>query len=136
MGYTLKVTNRSRKGLKGLPPTIELPDDATVDASAFPLATAVLHSTPADVDTVMVDGKIRKRDGHLVGQDVQDIRERAKAGLQRIMANLSQKRAEMTSDEVRQYVLNVERLTRANLAKAYSEEASTCDPFRNDLPGS
>ncbi|KAJ8128970.1 hypothetical protein O1611_g4662 [Lasiodiplodia mahajangana] len=31
MVYTLKVSNRGRKGLKGLPPTIELPDDATVE---------------------------------------------------------------------------------------------------------
>ncbi|KAI0882565.1 3-oxo-5-alpha-steroid 4-dehydrogenase-domain-containing protein [Annulohypoxylon maeteangense] len=30
-GLTLKVTNRSRKGLKGLPSTIEVPEDATVD---------------------------------------------------------------------------------------------------------
>ncbi|OTA55288.1 enoyl reductase TSC13 [Hypoxylon sp. EC38] len=30
-GLTLKITNRSRKGLKGLPPSIELPDNATVE---------------------------------------------------------------------------------------------------------
>ncbi|KAI2468297.1 3-oxo-5-alpha-steroid 4-dehydrogenase-domain-containing protein [Annulohypoxylon bovei var. microspora] len=39
-GLTLKVTNRSRKGLKGLPPTIELPDDATVDDAKQAVARA------------------------------------------------------------------------------------------------
>ncbi|KAI1825426.1 3-oxo-5-alpha-steroid 4-dehydrogenase-domain-containing protein [Xylaria intraflava] len=44
MGYTLKVTNRSRKGLKGLPPTIELPDDATVEFAKKAIARATKTS--------------------------------------------------------------------------------------------
>lgn len=38
--------------------------------SVFPLATAVLHSTTSDVDTVLIDDMVRKRYGCLVGQDV------------------------------------------------------------------
>ncbi|KAI0455974.1 3-oxo-5-alpha-steroid 4-dehydrogenase-domain-containing protein [Xylaria acuta] len=44
MGFTLKVTNRSRKGLKGLPPTIELPDDATVEFAKREIASATKTS--------------------------------------------------------------------------------------------
>ncbi|KAI1433226.1 3-oxo-5-alpha-steroid 4-dehydrogenase-domain-containing protein [Xylaria sp. CBS 124048] len=44
MGFTLKVTSRSRKGLKGLPPTIELPDDATVEFAKKEIARATKTS--------------------------------------------------------------------------------------------
>ncbi|KAI0547374.1 3-oxo-5-alpha-steroid 4-dehydrogenase-domain-containing protein [Xylaria curta] len=44
MGFTLKVTNRSRQGLKGLPPTIELPDDATVEFTKKQIASATKTS--------------------------------------------------------------------------------------------
>ncbi|RAH42492.1 composite domain of metallo-dependent hydrolase [Aspergillus brunneoviolaceus CBS 621.78] len=73
-----------------------------LSASAYPLATAVLHSSPADVDTVMVKGEVRKRDGHLVGHDIADIRLKAKAGLQRIMENVERMRPEMTIEGIRQ----------------------------------
>ncbi|KAI1107404.1 3-oxo-5-alpha-steroid 4-dehydrogenase-domain-containing protein [Jackrogersella minutella] len=39
-GLSLKITNRSRKGLKGLPPSIELPDDATVEDAKKAVARA------------------------------------------------------------------------------------------------
>ncbi|KAI0484240.1 3-oxo-5-alpha-steroid 4-dehydrogenase-domain-containing protein [Xylariaceae sp. FL0804] len=39
-GLTLKVTSRSRKGLRNLPPTIELPDDATVEYAKKVIAKA------------------------------------------------------------------------------------------------
>ncbi|KAI1157598.1 3-oxo-5-alpha-steroid 4-dehydrogenase-domain-containing protein [Nemania serpens] len=44
MGFTLKVTNRSRKGLRGLPPTIELPDSATVEHAKKEIARATKTS--------------------------------------------------------------------------------------------
>ncbi|KAI6083874.1 3-oxo-5-alpha-steroid 4-dehydrogenase-domain-containing protein [Hypoxylon rubiginosum] len=40
-GLSLKVTARSRKGLKGLPPSIELPGDATIDDAKIAVAKAV-----------------------------------------------------------------------------------------------
>ena len=60
------------------------------DINVAPVAnveTAVVQSaTPANVDTVMVDGKIVKRGGRLVGYDVAAIVERAKASSLRIRA--------------------------------------------------
>ncbi|KAI0428781.1 3-oxo-5-alpha-steroid 4-dehydrogenase-domain-containing protein [Xylaria sp. FL1042] len=40
MTFTLKLTNRSRKGLKDLPPTLSLPDDATVEFTKKEIARA------------------------------------------------------------------------------------------------
>jgi len=58
------------------------------DINVAPVAnveTAVVQSaTPANVDMVMVDGKIVKRGGKLVGYDVEAIVERAKASARRI----------------------------------------------------
>ncbi|KAL0930082.1 amidohydrolase [Colletotrichum truncatum] len=90
-----------------------------LSASAFPLGTAVLHSTPADVETVMIDGKVVKRDGRLVGQDVEAIRAKARKGLQNILENMKSMPAEMNPSEFRAYHLGAERMTRANLALAY-----------------
>lgn len=101
-----------------------------LSASAYPLATAVLHSGPAEVDTVMIKGEIKKLDGRLVGQDVDEIRHKAKAGLERIMNNLANVRPEMTPDEVREYFLRAENMTRANLAKAYFGEGVRGDWMR------
>ncbi|KAI1481311.1 3-oxo-5-alpha-steroid 4-dehydrogenase-domain-containing protein [Daldinia eschscholtzii] len=39
-GLSLKVTNRSRKGLRGLPPSVELPEDATVEDAKKAIARA------------------------------------------------------------------------------------------------
>ncbi|CAG8014675.1 unnamed protein product [Penicillium salamii] len=93
-----------------------------ISASAYPLGTAVLHSSPADVDVVMVRGEIKKRDGGLVGQNIPEIRAKAKAGLQHIMKNLEDMRPEMKQEEIRQFLLGAENVTRKNLAKAYFGE--------------
>lgn len=101
-----------------------------LSSSAYPLGTAVLHSTAADVDTVMVDGVIRKRGGFLVGYDLDSIRAKAKAGLNRILDNLENMQPEMKPEEVRQYVLDAERSSRANLARAYIGESDRGDWMR------
>ncbi|RJE17842.1 Amidohydrolase family [Aspergillus sclerotialis] len=93
-----------------------------LSTSAFPLWTAILHSSSADIDTVMVDGVVRKRGGQLVGYDLEGIKTKAKAALQRTMANLSNFRPEMTAKEVDQFLLDTERLTRSNLAGAYKAQ--------------
>ncbi|WP_439678613.1 amidohydrolase family protein [Embleya sp. MST-111070] len=49
-----------------------------------PVGTVVLQSTAADVDTVLVGGRIRKRAGRLVGIDRAAVRSRAAAALARI----------------------------------------------------
>lgn len=101
-----------------------------ISSSAYPLGTAVLHSSPADVDTVMVRGEIKKRDGVLVGHNIPEIRVKAKAGLQRIMENLEGMKPEMKPDEIRQYLLDAENLTRSNLAQAYFGEKERGDWMR------
>jgi 5-methylthioadenosine/S-adenosylhomocysteine deaminase len=60
----------------------------TTDLNIAPLAqieaTVVLSATPANVDTVMVDGRILKRDGKLLHCDVPGIVERAERSAWRI----------------------------------------------------
>ena len=60
----------------------------TTDLNVTPLAnietTVVQSATPANVDTVMVDGNIVKRNGKLVGYDVKGIVERANRSALRI----------------------------------------------------
>jgi cytosine/adenosine deaminase-related metal-dependent hydrolase len=62
----------------------------TTDLNIAPLAniesTVVLSATPANVDTVMVDGRIVKRHGRLPHYDVAGIVERAKRSALRIRA--------------------------------------------------
>jgi 5-methylthioadenosine/S-adenosylhomocysteine deaminase len=48
--------------------------------------TLVLHSSPADVLTVLVDGGFRKRDGRLTGVDARAARQRAEASRDRLTA--------------------------------------------------
>ncbi|WP_158588007.1 amidohydrolase family protein [Actinomadura logoneensis] len=52
--------------------------------SSNPVGSVVLQSTAADVDTVLVDGEVRKRHGKLVGHDLDALRVRANAALDRI----------------------------------------------------
>lgn len=101
-----------------------------ISPSAFPLGTAVLHSTAADVDTVMVDGQLKKRNGSLIGQDLEAIRAKAKIGLQRIMENLKNVPREMTKKEVEEYIIKAERSTRAMIAKAYEDNKVVADWMR------
>jgi 5-methylthioadenosine/S-adenosylhomocysteine deaminase len=60
----------------------------TTDLNIAPLAqietTVVLSATPANVDTVMVDGRILKRHGQLLHHDVPRIVERAEQSALRI----------------------------------------------------
>ena len=65
-------------------------------------------------------GVIRKRHGQLVGYNLDSIRAKAKDGLQRAMDNLPNFQPEMTGEKLDQFLLDVEHLTRANLAGAYA----------------
>ncbi|KAI8254263.1 hypothetical protein K4K56_008381 [Colletotrichum sp. SAR 10_98] len=101
-----------------------------LSGSAFPLGTAVLHSSPADVDLVMVDGRILKRDGVLVGIDVDAIRARAREGMRRIQANLKNFRPEMSPEEIREFFLQGEKAHRVNVANAYAQGGEVSDYLR------
>jgi 5-methylthioadenosine/S-adenosylhomocysteine deaminase len=51
-----------------------------------PSAAVVLSATPASVDTVIIDGHIRKRGGQLVGIDVDRLRQRAESSRDHLLA--------------------------------------------------
>jgi cytosine/adenosine deaminase-related metal-dependent hydrolase len=87
--------------------------------SANSLGTTVLYSNGADVDTVLVDGKIVKRDGELVGHDINMIRAMAEDALHRINNKLSSLPSEMNRQALAEFLISSERSTRANFAGAY-----------------
>ncbi|KXH68390.1 hypothetical protein CSAL01_00263 [Colletotrichum salicis] len=101
-----------------------------LSGSANPLGTAVRHSTSADIDLVMVDGKILKRDGKLVGVDVDSIRAKSREGLRRIQANLRSMRPEMSPEEIRNFFLQGEKAHRVNVANAYAQGTQVADYLR------
>ncbi|GAA4987200.1 amidohydrolase family protein [Yinghuangia aomiensis] len=55
--------------------------------TGHPLGTVVLQSTAADVDTVLVAGRVRKQAGRLVGIDTAAVRTRAVEAADRIRTN-------------------------------------------------
>lgn len=89
--------------------------------SSYPAGTVVLQTTAADVDTVIVDGKIRKRHGQLIGQDLAAVRTRAMKALERIQAaaaNLPKYQAE----EIGGWFGHAERMASVHFAQAYADE--------------
>ena len=52
---------------------------------ADPYALIVYSATPANVDTVIVDGVVRKRDGRLLGVDVPKVMKEARASIDAIL---------------------------------------------------
>lgn len=88
--------------------------------SSYPAGSVVLQTTAADVDTVILDGVIRKRHGQLVGYDLVTVRTRANQALERIQqaaARLKRK----TPEEVAQWFAMGERMAGGNFAGAYAQ---------------
>ncbi|AHH20972.1 amidohydrolase family protein [Nocardia nova SH22a] len=87
--------------------------------SSYPAGSVVLQSTAADVDTVMVNGVIRKQDGVLVGVDRNTVRTEANAALDRL-----EKAAAMlpkySDAEIYGWFSQAERTASANFAQAYT----------------
>ena len=90
--------------------------------SSYPLGTTVLHASGADVDAVMVDGQIRKRNGELLGQDLDAIRRRARDAFDRINEGMSRLPPEATAAELDALLVTTERTARINFATAYAHE--------------
>jgi hypothetical protein len=78
----------------------------------------------------MVNGEIRKRNGQLVGHDVEMIRQKAKVGQQRIFDNLAKMRPDMTPEEISQYLVDADRSSRVNLAQAHAGRDARGDWMR------
>ncbi|CBX97137.1 hypothetical protein IAQ61_007925 [Plenodomus lingam] len=90
-----------------------------LSATANPLGTAVMHASTADVDLVMVDGKIRKRDGQLVGIDVADVKARARQAWARIRAKMENLKSDTGPEALQEFIRQTERNHRVNTADAY-----------------
>lgn len=93
-----------------------------------PLGTVVLHSTGADVDTVMVGGQIRKREGALVGQDLDAIRMRARETFNRVFEGIAKMPPAASQAELKEALLGMERQCRTNFAMAYADGGRATDP--------
>ncbi|PLB48949.1 Metallo-dependent hydrolase [Aspergillus steynii IBT 23096] len=61
-------------------------DDIDTVPVLDPVGTVVFHTSPANIDTVFVDGKIVKREGRLVGVYWETLRQQVEASSRRIMA--------------------------------------------------
>jgi 5-methylthioadenosine/S-adenosylhomocysteine deaminase len=64
-------------------------DDITLIPSTDPIATFVLRAQPANISHVLVDGRVKKRDGKLVGVDEARVRRLAKESHGYIMGLIS-----------------------------------------------
>jgi 5-methylthioadenosine/S-adenosylhomocysteine deaminase len=64
-------------------------DDITLIPSTDPIATFVLRAQPANISHVLVDGKVKKRDGKLVGVDQARVRRLTKDSHGYIMGLIS-----------------------------------------------
>jgi cytosine/adenosine deaminase-related metal-dependent hydrolase len=60
------------------------PDPLHAALAAHPASTLIFYTGPSDIDTVLVAGKVLKRDGQLVGIDVTRLRQAATAAFSRI----------------------------------------------------
>ncbi|KAH7394648.1 hypothetical protein BKA66DRAFT_567009 [Pyrenochaeta sp. MPI-SDFR-AT-0127] len=102
-----------------------------ISPSVHPLGTAMLHSSPADVDLVMVDGKIMKRDGHMVGVDMEKIRVRARQDSRRILENLERRNSEVGLLKAEDIIPMMEQAQRACFAYGRTADLAAAT-FEND----
>ncbi|KAL3459516.1 hypothetical protein BJX64DRAFT_301254 [Aspergillus heterothallicus] len=72
-------------------------DDIDTVPVVDPIGTVVFHASPKNIDTVIVDGKIVKRDGQLVGADWESLRKEVKARSQRLRDDAA--KVDMTNAE-------------------------------------
>lgn len=90
--------------------------------SSYPAGSVVLQSTAADVDTVLIDGQIRKRHGQLVGYDLGTVRTRANTALDRLEAG-ARSLPQLGSAEIRGWFEQAERQASVHFAQAYAESS-------------
>ncbi|WP_162186048.1 amidohydrolase family protein [Amycolatopsis jejuensis] len=62
------------------------PDPLGATPVGDPAATLLFYTSPAEVETVVVEGELVKRDGALVGVDIADVRQLAEEAAERIRA--------------------------------------------------
>ncbi|MCR8644495.1 amidohydrolase family protein [Paenibacillus sp. N1-5-1-14] len=86
--------------------------------SSYPAGTVVLQTTAADVDTVIIDGEIKKRHGELVGQDLFLVRARATQALER-MRKAAEKLPLADAAGIKQWWTIGERMATKSFGEAY-----------------
>ncbi len=89
--------------------------------SSYPAGTVVTQTTAADIDTVIVNGEIRKRHGQLVGHDLEVVRTRAAAALGR-MNKAVQRVGKKNPEEIGEWFGYAERMATVNYAGAYMDK--------------
>ncbi|PWK60780.1 amidohydrolase family protein [Aminobacter sp. AP02] len=87
--------------------------------TCHPIGSVVLQSTAADVDTVIVDGVVRKRHGKLVGQDLERIRARANDAL-RYVQKEAEKLPNYNPTDIANWFEQAERMASVHFAQAYA----------------
>lgn len=89
--------------------------------SSYPAGSVVLQSTAADVDTVMVNGVVRKQGGKLVDVDLAAVRANAGAALDRI-EKAAAALPRYSTEEIYGWFTQAERRASANFARAYADD--------------
>ncbi|KAL3443386.1 hypothetical protein BJX65DRAFT_199441 [Aspergillus insuetus] len=87
-------------------------DDIDTVPVVDPVGTVVFHASPKNIDTVILNGKIVKRDGQLLGVDWEALREQIKTRSQRLR-----------DDAAKVDMSNAEALFRAAFEKGMEEAA-------------
>lgn len=87
--------------------------------SRNPVGTAVLQTTAADVDTVIINGSVRKRNGRLLGYDTSSIRQQAMQAFERL-EEASRTFTVKTPEQTGAWFRDAERMASVYFADAYS----------------
>lgn len=86
--------------------------------SSHPVGSVVLQSSAADVDTVIIDGVVRKENGALVGYDLAAVRRDADAALTRI-EKAAARLPRPADPDIFDWFSQAERMASVNFAGAY-----------------
>lgn len=89
--------------------------------SSYPAGTVVTQTTAADIDTVLVNGEIRKRHGQLVGHDLEAVRVRATQALERLHKAVAEHEPK-SPEEIAGWFGHAERMASVNFAGAYMDK--------------
>ncbi|MBI6530999.1 amidohydrolase family protein [Proteus vulgaris] len=88
--------------------------------SSYPAGSVVLQTTASDVDTVIINGEVKKRFGKLLHHDVEKIRTEATATLKRIQEK-AKNIPNVSPEEIAQFFDVAQEQARENFAQAYKK---------------
>lgn len=88
--------------------------------SSYPAGSIVLQTTASDVDTVIINGEVKKRFGKLLHHDVEKIRAEATATLKHIQEK-AKSIPNVSPEEIAQFFDVAQEQARENFAQAYKK---------------